>query len=79
MTLVFGLLHPFSFGRLILLALLTMKRCIDLAYYTGLLCINNSVNEKTYLDTFAGQKRTTLCFAEETEAFTGQITTLPHS
>lgn len=61
MILVFGLLHPFHFGRLILLALLTMKRYIGLVYYTGLLCVNNSVNEETYLDVFAGEKKEILC------------------
>lgn len=61
MTLVFGLLHPFHFGRLILLALLTMKRYISLAYYSGLLCVNNSLNEETYLDAFAGRKKELLC------------------
>lgn len=57
MTLVFGLLHPFHFGRLILLVLLTVKGYSNLAYYTGLLCANNSVSKETYLDAFAGNKR----------------------
>lgn len=57
MTLVFGLLHAFHFGRLILPVLLTVKRYINLACYTGLLCVNNSVNKETYLGAFVGSNR----------------------